>query len=106
MSIADIKKNAEQKMLKSIEAFKNELAKVRTGRAHPGILDQVQIDSTRLGALLQQRVAASHEEGGPRLFLRADRALEYGRVNQIMGEINAAGIRKLSLVSTSQQAAQ
>ena len=44
MSIADIKKNAEQKMLKSIESFKNELAKVRTGRAHPGILDQVQID--------------------------------------------------------------
>jgi ribosome recycling factor len=44
MSIADIKKNAEQKMLKSIEAFKNELAKIRTGRAHPGILDQVQVD--------------------------------------------------------------
>ena len=44
MSIADIKKNAEQKMLKTIEAFKNELAKVRTGRAHPGILDQVQVD--------------------------------------------------------------
>jgi len=44
MSIADIKKNAEQKMLKSIEAFKNELTKIRTGRAHPGILDQVQIE--------------------------------------------------------------
>lgn len=44
MSIADIKKNAEQKMLKSIEAFKSELAKIRTGRAHPGILDQVQVD--------------------------------------------------------------
>ena len=44
MSIADIKKNAEQKMLKSIEAFKTELAKIRTGRAHPGILDQVHID--------------------------------------------------------------
>ncbi len=44
MSIADIKKNAEQKMLKTIDAFKNDLAKVRTGRAHPGILDQVQID--------------------------------------------------------------
>jgi ribosome recycling factor len=44
MSIADIKKNAEQKMLKSIEAFKNDLAKVRTGRAHPGILDQVHVD--------------------------------------------------------------
>ncbi|MBI5925673.1 MAG: ribosome recycling factor [Aquabacterium sp.] len=44
MSIAEIKKNAEQKMLKSIEAFKAELAKIRTGRAHPGILDQVQVD--------------------------------------------------------------
>ncbi len=44
MSIAEIKKNAEQKMAKSIDAFKNELAKVRTGRAHPGILDQVQVD--------------------------------------------------------------
>jgi ribosome recycling factor len=44
MSIADIKKNAEQKMLKSIESFKSELAKIRTGRAHPGILDQVHVD--------------------------------------------------------------
>ena len=44
MSIADIKKNAEQKMARSIDAFKNELAKIRTGRAHPGILDQVQLD--------------------------------------------------------------
>ena len=44
MSIADIKKNAEQKMLKSIESFKNELSKFRTGRAHPGILDQVQVE--------------------------------------------------------------
>ena len=44
MSIADIKKNAEQKMLKSIEAFKTELGKIRTGRAHPGILDQVNVE--------------------------------------------------------------
>jgi ribosome recycling factor len=44
MSIADIKKNAEQKMARSIDAFKNELGKIRTGRAHPGILDQVQVD--------------------------------------------------------------
>ena len=52
-------------------------------------------------ALWPQRVAGSREQGGPRLFLRADRTLDYGRVNQIMGEINAAGIRKLSLVSTA-----
>ncbi|MBP7485566.1 MAG: ribosome-recycling factor [Pseudomonadota bacterium] len=44
MSIADIKKTVEQKMQKSVDAFKNELTKIRTGRAHPGILDQVQID--------------------------------------------------------------
>ena len=44
MSIADIKKNAEAKMAKSIESFKGELQKIRTGRAHPGILDQVQVE--------------------------------------------------------------
>jgi ribosome recycling factor len=44
MTTADIKKTAEQKMGKSIEAFKNELHKIRTGRAHPGILDQVHVD--------------------------------------------------------------
>ena len=44
MSIVDIKKTAEQKMARSIESFKAELQKIRTGRAHPGILDQVQVD--------------------------------------------------------------
>ena len=44
MTIAEIKKNAEAKMGKSIEAFKNELHKIRTGRAHPGILDQVHVE--------------------------------------------------------------
>jgi ribosome recycling factor len=44
MTLPEIKTTAEQKMAKSIEAFKNELHKIRTGRAHPGILDQVQVD--------------------------------------------------------------
>ena len=44
MTIADIKKNAETKMDQSISAFKNNLQKIRTGRAHPGILDQVSVD--------------------------------------------------------------
>ena len=44
MSIADIKKNFEQKSSRSVEAFKGELAKIRTGRAHPGILDQVSVE--------------------------------------------------------------
>ncbi|HEY8609464.1 MAG TPA: ribosome recycling factor [Noviherbaspirillum sp.] len=44
MSVADVKKNAEQKMNKSIETLKADLAKVRTGRAHTGILDHIQVD--------------------------------------------------------------
>ncbi|MBC7731472.1 MAG: ribosome recycling factor [Bacteriovorax sp.] len=44
MSLAEIKPNAEAKMGRSIEAFKSELQKIRTGRAHPGILDQVQVE--------------------------------------------------------------
>lgn len=44
MTIADIKKTAETKMGKSIEALKNDLQKIRTGRAHPGILDQVNVE--------------------------------------------------------------
>jgi len=44
MPLAEIKKTAETKMGKSIEALKHELQKVRTGRAHPGLLDQVHVD--------------------------------------------------------------
>ncbi|TDR73838.1 ribosome recycling factor [Paludibacterium purpuratum] len=42
--INEVKKSAEQKMQKSLEAFKHDLAKVRTGRAHTGILDHVMVD--------------------------------------------------------------
>lgn len=44
MTVVDVKKNAEQKMQKSVETLKANLAKVRTGRAHTGILDHVQVD--------------------------------------------------------------
>ena len=44
MSVADVKKNTEQKMQKSIDALKTDLAKIRTGRAHTGLLDHVQVD--------------------------------------------------------------
>ena len=42
--IADVKKTAEQKMKKSIESLRNDLAKVRTGRAHTGLLDHITVD--------------------------------------------------------------
>jgi len=44
MTVADVKKSTEQKMNKSIETLRADLAKVRTGRAHTGILDHVQVD--------------------------------------------------------------
>ena len=42
--LAELKKTTEQKMAKSIEAFKTDLSKVRTGRAHTGLLDHVTVD--------------------------------------------------------------
>ena len=42
--IADIKKTAEQKMGKTVETLKHDLTKVRTGRAHTGLLDHIHVD--------------------------------------------------------------
>ena len=42
--IPELKKNAESKMQKSVEALKTDLAKVRTGRAHTGLLDHVMVE--------------------------------------------------------------
>jgi len=44
MTIADIKKNIETKMEQSIHAFKNNLTKIRTGRANPALLDTIHVD--------------------------------------------------------------
>jgi ribosome recycling factor len=44
MSLADVKKNAQDKMAKSIDTLRADLAKVRTGRAHTGILDHITVD--------------------------------------------------------------
>ncbi len=41
---AELRKTTEQKMQKSLEALKSDLGKIRTGRAHTGILDHVQVD--------------------------------------------------------------
>ncbi|WP_144641480.1 ribosome recycling factor [Bordetella genomosp. 13] len=44
MSVADTRKSAETRMTKSLETLKTNLAKIRTGRAHTGILDHVQVE--------------------------------------------------------------
>ncbi|HEV2746924.1 MAG TPA: biopolymer transporter ExbD [Allosphingosinicella sp.] len=66
-------------------------------------VDEVQLSEDELGQRLAAIAGASGEDGGPRIFLRADRALDYGRVMRVMGEINAAGLRKVALVSTQGQ---
>ena len=40
----NIRKESEQKMIKSVESLKTNLAKIRTGRAHPSILDGIKVD--------------------------------------------------------------
>ncbi len=58
------------------------------------------VEEADLPARLHSIAASSNEEGGPRIYLRADRGLDYGRVMQVMGELNRAGLRRMSLIST------
>src|SRR3982751_6630903 len=44
MAIADIKKQASEKMVKSVDTLKHDLQKVRTGRAHTGLIDHLKVD--------------------------------------------------------------
>jgi len=43
-TLAEVKKNTEQRMHKSLDALKADLGKVRTGRAHAGLLDHISVD--------------------------------------------------------------
>ena len=63
-------------------------------------IDDTPVADAALGERLQQIATTSRQEGGPRIYLRADRGLDYGRVMQVMGEINRAGLRRVALVST------
>ena len=62
-------------------------------------IDEQPVPIGDLGARLAAIAAKAGEDGGPRIFLRADRGLDYGRVMGVMGEINKAGLRKVALVS-------
>ncbi len=68
-------------------------------------VDDAPVEPAMLPARLEQIAASSSEEGGPRIFLRADRALDYGRVMEVMGEINRAGLRRMALVSMAGEGA-
>ena len=63
-------------------------------------VDESPVADGQLSVRLAQIASSTNEEGGPRIFLRADKGLDYGRVMRVMGELNAAGFRKVALVST------
>ena len=69
-------------------------------------VDDVQVPADGLGPRLQQIASGSREPGGPRIFLRADRGLDYGQVMVVMGEINRVGLRRVALVSTARSPAR
>jgi biopolymer transport protein TolR len=63
-------------------------------------IDQQRVTEGELAARLA-RIAGSGPAGGPLVYLRADRGLDYGRVMAVMGEINNAGLKRLALVSVA-----
>ena len=69
-------------------------------------IDDRPVSDDALAGRLQAIAAAASREGGPRIYLRADRGLDYGRVMAVMGEINRAGLRRMALVGSPQAGAE
>ena len=63
-------------------------------------VDDAPVSEADLAIRLADIARGSSEPGGPRIFLRADRGLDYGQVMAVMGEINRAGLRRVAMVST------
>jgi len=57
------------------------------------------VSETELPDRLEQIAAESSADKPPQIFLRADRSLDYGRVMQVMGELNRAGLNRVALVT-------
>ena len=57
------------------------------------------ITQAQLALRLKAIAAEATQPGGPRVFLRADKGLDYGRVMRVMGELNRAGLNRVALVS-------
>lgn len=61
--INDIQKDADQRMDKTIESFKSDLAKVRTGRAHPSLLEHIMVPYYGVDTPINQVASISVQEG-------------------------------------------
>jgi biopolymer transport protein TolR len=68
-------------------------------------IDDLPVADAALGSELDT-LAKRHDADGkpPLIFLRADQALDYGKVMKVMGELNRAGLNRVSLVTNSSSA--
>ena len=64
-------------------------------------VDDEEVSADALGPRLDRVAVASPPNDPTQIFLRADRAVDYGRVMTVMGELSRAGLNKVSLVSTA-----
>ncbi|VVT13773.1 membrane spanning protein in TonB-ExbB-ExbD complex [Sphingomonas sp. EC-HK361] len=66
-------------------------------------LDKEEIAESDLPSRLEGIAAQGTPDQPPQVFLRADRALDYGRVMRVMGELNRAGLNRVSLVTVGDE---
>ena len=66
-------------------------------------VDDAPVAEAELPALLARIASQPEPAEGRRIYLRADRSLDYGRVMQVMGELNRAGLNRVALVSVGPQ---
>ncbi|MGE4410318.1 MAG: ExbD/TolR family protein [Sphingomonadales bacterium] len=64
-------------------------------------LNDTAVDDAELSGRLADIAAAHSGQETPQIFLRADQALDYGRVMVVMGELNRVGLNRIALVSTA-----
>ena len=69
-------------------------------------VDDAPVSEAELPRLLAQIAAQPEPSEGRRIYLRADRGLDYGRVMQVMGELNRAGLTRVALVSVGPEQRQ
>ena len=62
-------------------------------------IDDAPVAEAALANKLAEIAAQPQPEEGRRIYLRADRTLDYGRVMRVMGELNRAGLNRVALVS-------
>jgi biopolymer transport protein TolR len=69
-------------------------------------VDEAPISEAELPALFARIAAQPEPAEGRRIYLRADRSLDYGRVMRVMGELNRAGLNRVALVSVGPEQRQ